>query len=360
ESALAMNDRIVANPVFGADPAPGFSGGSRAERSSTARVTRLESIKTSLYIDASLAVEVGAYIDGNGASGGVRVNARMEQGRTQTSSTENVNTVGYVLEDDSPSDIFDMQVGIDPVFGTPIFILDSLGTQSSCPYEGGYQLDQPELTFSNGASVDSLVGVPNGSEAVFRLNICNNSRVPRSYNLRVRGNSNPNGAKVSAYGDLITTNQAVGIQIDTIAPFSCLENVVLTVQQNAGILNYEDMELLLYVPTECQPATDPIESLIHLTARFDPATNTNDPADQFGGIDVLPNPTSGAFQLRFPPLAAQGQLDITDTNGRQVFTTPVARGLDRWNGTQSRLPRGIYVVSLTVNQRRRITRLVVQ
>ncbi|MEL7161269.1 MAG: T9SS type A sorting domain-containing protein, partial [Bacteroidota bacterium] len=345
---------------FGPDPAPGFSGGGGEFRSSTERVTRLESMMTSLYIDASLAVSVGAYVDGNGASAGVRVNARMERGRTQSSSTENENTVGYYLSDDDVSNIFNMQVGIDPVFGTPIFLLDSLGTQTSCPYEGGYQIDQPELSFSNGERTDSLVRVPNEEEAIFRINICNNSRQTRSYNLRLRANSNPNGAEVLAFGQTITSNAAIGIQLDTIAPFSCLENVALKVRQNGTIPDYEDMELVLYVDNACQPATQPIESVVHLTTRFSPTTNTNDPQGGYRGIDVFPNPSSGDFELRFPALSAPGELEVIDVNGKRVRSTTVARGSDRWDSANAPLPRGIYVVSLTVNQRRRIAKLVVQ
>ena len=108
--------------------------------------------------------------------------------------------VKYTLADDDAGDKFDVKIVRDPMFGTPVFRLES-STKSSCPYQGGYQRDQPNLKH-DGTTNDHITSTKNpiGSSATFKLDICNESNEARSYNLKLNATSNLNGAVVSASG----------------------------------------------------------------------------------------------------------------------------------------------------------------
>ena len=77
-----------------------------------------------------------------------------------------------------------MKIVRDPVYGTPIFLLDSAQSKSSCPYEGGVRIDQPELKIVG--QVSDTISIPNitlGTPGSFQVQVCNTSLSERTYRL---------------------------------------------------------------------------------------------------------------------------------------------------------------------------------
>jgi subtilisin-like proprotein convertase family protein len=65
-------------------------------------------------------------------------------------------------------------------------------------------------------------------------------------------------------------------------------------------------------------------------------------------LTLYPNPTSQSFTIRLSDgLPVEGQLTLTDLNGRQIFSKPV--NLDNPTMDVAQLPEGIYIVSFTRN-----------
>jgi hypothetical protein len=141
QQAVAINEELKAEAEF--TTGTSFVGGPALDESVSLTTSEIKSIEMNMYIDAFVAAEIGAEVNGTGASGGVRVRARTDQGSTSFSSNQNTNTVGYHLQDDDMTDSFSLDILTDKAFGTPVFVLDEQQSQSSCPYEGGFQIDQP-------------------------------------------------------------------------------------------------------------------------------------------------------------------------------------------------------------------------
>lgn len=357
ENAIAMNDEIYQASSF--PQVTSFSGGTGDNTESfTSTTSRLRTIETNIYMEAGAAIEAGASVDGTGGAAGVRVRARVENGKSSSTSNTNTNTIGYSLRDQGTADRLTFGVGSDDAFGTPIFLLDSLASHTSCPYEGGRQMDQPYLEFTNGSTVDSLVNVPIGSPATFRINACNKSDFPRTYHLRVKRGTNTEGAGILAFGPDISSSD-LGVQLDTIGANSCLENAVITLEQlNSTVLDYEDIQLVLYA--ECQPATDPIESTISLTARFGNTTSTSDGRAIQPRLTLQPNPNNGFFEINTSGLSAAGDLQLFDVAGRAVHQQAVPSNTERVSVQRPDLPKGVYLVALTSQGQRRTARVVLR
>ena len=92
-------------------------------------------------------IEAGVEIGGVGASGGVRVRAKLDVGVSESSTTTTTNRTGFYLADDDTGDAFSVDVKRDRVYGTPVFELVS--GVSSNPWEPGtLPRDGVDLTLS--------------------------------------------------------------------------------------------------------------------------------------------------------------------------------------------------------------------
>jgi len=342
-----------------------FSGALSSGGAEELTVSQLQTLESSMYLELSAAVEAGFNVGGSGASGGVEVRARMERGLTSSNGFTNTNTVGYELMDDDRIDRFDLQRGRDQVFGTPIFFLDTdpgSATKTSCPYEGGYQIDQPLLTFSNGEVRDSIVDVPADEEATatFFIDVCNDSDVDRTYYLMVDRSTNTEGAEIKSYGENLSSG-VEGAMIPNVPANGCLMSAPVTVRMdNTSILDYEDIDLVLYVHPDCQPVTDPIESRITLTARFTGPTNTSDVLDENTQLRLSPNPTNGQFSVFTKAIAEAGTLRIMNANGQVVHEELVTPFSEQIRVSQSNLQKGLYLVSVQQQQQVQTTKLLIQ
>jgi len=257
---LAMNDAIKANAPF--DVLREFTGGGSGQSYSlSSSNTESYAINFSSQLEQGLTFEFGVNIGGSGITAGGSANFQQGYGRGENGTNVATNTVEYHLEDDDGSDQFSVKVFKDQVFGTYVFVLDSTESSTSCEYEGGYQLDQPQLWIgSMGSSNAQLNEVAIGGNAIFPIYACNNTNVARTYMLTSDANSNPLGAIISGYNG-ITSGSSVLL---TVPANSCgpVGNIYLSQPDNA-ILNFDG--ILLTLSSACG---DDISSAVSLSAHF--------------------------------------------------------------------------------------------
>lgn len=349
QQAIAINEELKAEATY--TQGTSFVGGPGFDYNVSLTTSSIKSIEMNMYIDENVAAEVGAEVAGVGASGGVRVRARTDQGSSSFSSNQSTNTVGYHLQDDDATDNFTMDIRSDNAFGTPVFVLNDLMSESSCPYEGGFQIDQPMLTFADGSSNLTLQNIPNGTQPTFQIGVCNNSNYDRYYNLKVNPSSNTEGAILQGFGENLSSSD-FGFEIYLPAN-ECIDNATITLTQpSTQNLEYEGIELYLYA--FCQPAAEPIYTSIFLDAYF-VDQNGVDESDATN-FRIYPNPNHGNFRIEASKNFAGSDLKIYDLSGRVVFQTLIAKS-DMIEINQDQLPAGMYLVEIASEsgtQKRRI------
>lgn len=258
---LLMNDNIKAGAPLEITRA--FNGGGNGQSYSLTKTTsQSSSIEMSVYVDAAINYEFSAEIGGSGVSAGGEVRLRSEFGQGQNSTNTTTNTMSYHLEDDDAEDNLSVQVRSDAVYGTYAFRLDDGVSATSCPYEGGYQIDQPSLSVGTPGTASMVVNeAPIGTAVNFPLIICNNSTDSLTYFLKFSSVSNSEGAVLEAFGNVMNSNDD-GVQLDLAAGACFNANLTLT-QPNAAVVDIEDIVIYLY--SLCEPS---IRSSITVSAYF--------------------------------------------------------------------------------------------
>lgn len=263
ERTLDMNDELKANAVYsGYEEFYGDNSGFTHQIEST--TTQSRSIDFSVFLEAGLSFEAGVEVAGSGVTIGGEWKLRTEYGLGQSLSNTVTNTMEYHMQDDSPGDHYYVQKGYDPVFGTYAFrLMDEPGAHSrtSCPYEGGYQIDQPQLWVGNlGQSEMTLNEVPIGGNAIFPIHVCNNSDQEREYDLRLDAGSNALGAIISGYNG-ITSGSTVQL---TVPANGCqtVGNIYLS-QPDNSVVDFQGVEIELTSACERN-----IHSAINISAHF--------------------------------------------------------------------------------------------
>ena len=186
---------------------------------------------------------------GSGFSGGYNLRTTKSYGQTNASTNSNTTTMALHLEDDDSGDLLNINIYRDPMFGTPLFKLQS-GSRSSCPYEGGYQRDQPRIEIVGTAQ--NNITIPNvtlGTPATFQIKLCNNNTTEaRSYNLGFVTQSNSSDLLISAAG-------SSGSQFGTfsVPANSCrVENYDVNIARRfpTSAVNFSNLELELFPACE--------------------------------------------------------------------------------------------------------------
>ena len=256
---LEMNDQIKANAPL--DVTRNFNGGGNGQTYDlTSSTTEAYSIDYDAQLESGLSYEFGVNIGGSGITTGGSAHFQQGYGRGETGSNVATNTVEYHLEDGNSSDEFAVKVYRDQVLGTYVFALDSAASSTSCDYEGGYQLDQPQLWIgSMGSTNAQLNEVPIGGNAIFPIYVCNNSNVERTYKLTSDFTSNPLGAIISGYNG-ITSGSTVSI---VVPPNGCgpVGNIYLS-QPDNSIVDFDGIQLTL--SSDCGD----ISTAVTLSAHF--------------------------------------------------------------------------------------------
>ncbi len=222
-----------------------FSAGTNLSEEATITSTSTLSIGLNLFIDAEVALSIGAKAgDFNEAEAGVKIFAKLDVGISGSTTYEVTNTIGFELADDDaspPGDGFTVDILGDPVYGTPVFKL--LSGASSCPWE------HPTLPREGvGLSMNTYLqnNVPPEMPASFDLylyNLTQNDET-RTYLLSLVQGSNPDGAIIQVGGAVLGDDQL---------PFSMPPNgadpqrATLRVMREIGsVYDYENLMVHLY------------------------------------------------------------------------------------------------------------------
>ena len=345
---LAMNDANVNNPNNELIGTINFSAGVNTTQESSITITESNSIQYDHYLEGRAGVQTVVEIGGSGVSGGYEFKAGRRYGATQNQTEASSKLVKYTLADDDTGDIFNLDVVRDPMFGTPAFRIKP-GTKSSCPYQGGYQRDQPRLRLDG--TTDTLIVsdlTPLGSSFTFLVDLCNASNEARTYNLKLNAASNLGGAVISAAGVPLNGND-LG-QSFSVPANSCIENLTISVSMlNANSARYyPDLELFLFTPCE-----EGIQSSIFATVYFDNPTGI-DPMGIVEPVAVFPNPAAATVTVALDlPVAAALGVEIYDLAGRRHLhqgATLRPAGPQRWELPVHQLAEGVYTLRILSDQ----------
>lgn len=255
QQIIDMNIDNINNAIDTGEPSVSFgSTGSKTVESSIS-VTQSNSIQYEQFLEFSAGISTVIEVGGSGVSGGVGYKGAKRFGGTQGSSTNNAQTISYTLDDDDNGDGLgdDFQVKIlkDPMYGTPVFQLLP-GTKSSCPYQGGIQLDKPRLASADPACNDpsgniNIKNAPLDQAISVELNVCNDGIEPRDYVVKIGDNSNNaviklNGADIPTEGRLYPDIPANGgCYTDAIGQ----KPRVQIAQNDVDDLSYRNIELFV-------------------------------------------------------------------------------------------------------------------
>ncbi len=343
ERVLAANESVIANAsVKIGDQLLIDGGGQSSNWSEEITVSQTNTLQTEHYLVGTAGMETVLEIGGSGGSFGFNYTNEKRYGASVTDSESDAKVVSYNLSDGDSDDIFYVDVFRDDRYGTPLFRLTN-GTNTSCPYEGGYQKDQPLLKL-DGQSGDHILmeNVP-GEIATILLDMCNLSNVSRTY-LVALGGQNPGGATVRLGGNTISANPYP----ITVGPNTCAEDYVLTVQRNPGINAYPNLQIDMY--PECDGN---ISSSITASVYFGivSAVLEQSPVSL---LSVFPNPTSGELIADFTmEESADVRFELYDMVGnRSVLASEenFAAGPNRKEMNVAQLPSGIYQLAIKTNK----------
>jgi len=256
QDVLALNESNIENATepFGGSYqfSGGGSGGNFLEKLTTSEVT---SIGVNVAIASNSAITNVATVGANGFTGGSEVSFGINEGMTTTNSQVNSKLIGYSLQDDDATDFFDVSAYKDPMYGTPVFKLNAGASRTSCPYEGGFRIDQPELgsedvwNCSQTPKTLQYMQTPNLNDPInLRLDVCNESDTEREYYLELPVNTN--NANVIVNGETLGgINNVVSY---TIPPNTCFNDAngdkpLLTITRNQNTnIDYLNLVFLLY------------------------------------------------------------------------------------------------------------------
>jgi hypothetical protein len=179
---LEKNEANIAAAALQTGKSINFSGGFSQVVDTTIAFNSSQSIEVEHYVDTQFGISTGVYFGGSGFNFGAKFTTNKSFGQTQTTTGGQTKNISVNRYDDESGDYFTVKIVKDPVYGTPIFILDSIGSKTSCPYEGGIQRDNPRLEI-NGSPLPNITvsNVSLGNAGNFKVKICNNSAEVRDY-----------------------------------------------------------------------------------------------------------------------------------------------------------------------------------
>ena len=324
-----------------------FSGAAGPiSRESSIEITDTKTITTENYIDGAFGLQGVVNIGGSGFSGGYEYKTQKRFGQTASQSGTTSKNIRYTFQDDDPGDKFNVDVVRDPMYGTPVFRVKQ-GTISSCPYEGGYQRDQPKLKH-DGQTANTLTkqGIPINTSATFKLDLCNESNESRTYNLKLNPQSNLNGAVVAAAGVALNGND-LG-QTFTIPANSCVQDLILEVRRlsDASPLTYPNLEVFMYSP--CDPG---ITSSVLASVFFGNATTSTKDIGDASLLSVFPNPTNSQLQVKLLSDDPIESFQLSDLTGKILRHSNQKMVLQQVDLDLSTLPKGLYVLQVRSGER---------
>jgi hypothetical protein len=361
EQALAMNDEIKAEAQSANVPAELFVSGGSETYSLTTTTTESKIIDMKVRLSAGIDATLTADLPwGGGVDANYQFNIRTEYGQSESSSIEYSNTSSYYMSDDDAAqnggnDNFSVNIMQDKVFGTFVFALDETVSRTSCPYEGGIPIEQPQLWVdSEGESSMTLDNVPVDGVAQFPIYLCNDNPTRTvEYLLTVNNLSNENNAILTALGNPLS---GTAQQLVEVAPNSC-QTATLSLQQlNNEVLNYDDIEIIL--TSGCGDTQ--IKSSILVSANFTEDVGINKINAANAWFTVSPNPSNGIFRFISKGTNQTMTISVTDLLGRTVFAPTLTGGSGNTEIDLSHVSNGMYVLIAERDGERKTTRLMVE
>lgn len=229
--------------------------------STTLSLSTSDSYEVSHFLDINVGASFIINVGGSGVSGGYQFKTNKTMGQTVSNSSNTATTVSYNIQDHNAGDSFRVKIVKDPTYGTPIFLLDSANSKTSCPYEGGYQRDQPNLKiFANPSSDTTITDISLGTAGRFYAQVCNNSNEARSYGLGFVNQTATGNLLIKSNSNTGTVNPSIGItQFGTISNVPAGGCAVGTFEISmardpadaAAPMSYENIEFVSYA--ECEP-----------------------------------------------------------------------------------------------------------
>ena len=288
---LAMNDSIKANANY-TGTLEQFNSGGFVDDVLETTTSQSRSIDYNVSLSQGLSAEFGVNFGGSGVTVGGEVTFRQDYGNSVSASNSGTNTLVYHLEDVGNGDNFDVEIRQDKVFGSNVYRLRST-SRTSCPYEGGYQLDQPLLLVGGGSHM--LLNEVLTPSATFPITVTNNSNSARTYRFFVNGTTNP-GVTLSGYGGI---NPITPVSLTIAANTTFTGNIV--VGPPIGTDSIADLEIIL-----SDNCGEEITSSITLSAYFG--------AGNFGGY-CIPSSANGTTNGDWIDGVRMGSINNTGTGG---------------------------------------------
>ncbi|MBL0082382.1 MAG: T9SS type A sorting domain-containing protein [Saprospiraceae bacterium] len=352
---LELNEKNKNTASASLDPNISFSGGTGGfTRTKTLEVSETNTISVEHYIGVTAGLQGVVNIGGSGFSAGYEYATEKRFGKTTAQTNATANALAYTFVDANGGDKFNVDVFRDPMFGTPVFRLKE-GTISSCPYEGGYQRDQPKLKHNDSNQVYIVSqGNPVGSSSTFKIDLCNESNETRTYNLALNAASNLNGAVISASGVPLNGNDAG--QVYSIPANSCLQDLIIEVKQLSANspLSYPNLELFLYSPCD-----EGIQSSVFASVYFGNATSVKDVIDD-RALTVYPNPTSSILNIQLADEMSIHSILLMDAMGRMVDKINTHPTTSQWQMDVDHLATGMYTLQVQTADKTLVKKVMIQ
>ncbi|MCR9063455.1 MAG: LamG domain-containing protein [Cytophagales bacterium] len=224
------------------------------DNSKTVSISTTDTYEVSHFLEAGIGASFVVNVGGSGVSGGYEFKTKKTLGQSVSNTNNSSTTVSYHLEDDSSGDIHNIKIVKDPTYGTPIFLLNQATSKTSCPFEGGYQRDQPKLQFRDPFSITqksaTISDVSLGQPAQFPITLRNLSNESRTYFVRVRPNSIiDDNFEVLAIGNSNLTTNAVPVSV----PAGDSINTNITITRPQPSLPTQVSGVIIEWYTECEP-----------------------------------------------------------------------------------------------------------
>jgi len=232
-----------------------FSGGGQSmTRTHTNENSESLVFEETIELDAFFATSMGLEIAGFGFGSTAKVSANLSLGSSQGSSTTNITETSYTLVDDDSGDDYTVDVGSDPVYGTPVFRV--VAGNSSCPYEQWTNedgevtttpRDVPSMTW---LTPSTIVNVHPDGVAELKIGLSNQSSLMESrvYYLSYLSASNPGGAQILINGEDADESAPIPFELEYLGSDSAL----ITVIRPAGSDVYDFDDLLIKFAPECE------------------------------------------------------------------------------------------------------------
>lgn len=357
QNTLALNDSIkraasTASPTSWS----GGDGGGTIDQTQSLSSTVTRSLRFTTTLSTGLSAEYGLEIGGSGVNVGGEVSFGSEYATTESSQSNQGHSMHYHMEDDDVGDAFTVRTAVDSTFGTYVFTLDSSQSRTSCPFEGGYQLDQPRLWVGQvGQDQMTQDDIPIGGQAIFPIFACNNSAYPRTYELRLINQSNPNGAIISGYNG-ITSGSPVELNLPANSCDTDTGYIYLS-QPTSSVLNFNNIQLKL--SSGCDEHD--ISTTVSISAHFTPSTGIAAASASNGAFTVRPNPSAGRFDLVTAD-ATNGPITVTmhDGLGRVVLPLVSFTGQRIMPIDMEGVAPGTYYLTATSADQQHVLRVMVE